>query len=76
MNITNLTVHELRDKIKNDKLNITDITKAYVNKIQEKEEDVQAFITTLTEDALEQASSIQKGIEEGRITGDFAGIPI
>ena len=46
MNITNLTVHELRDKIKNDKLNITDITKAYVNKIQEKEEDVQAFITT------------------------------
>ncbi len=76
MDITNLTVHELRDKIKSGELSITDITKAYVEKINEKEKDVQAFITTLTQEALEQASSIQKGIEEGSITGDYAGIPI
>ncbi len=76
MDITNLTVHELKDKIKSNELTITDITKAYVEKINEKEKDVQAFITTLTQEALEQASSIQKGIEEGSITGDYAGIPI
>ena len=76
MDITNLTVHELKDKIKSNELSIIDITKAYVEKINEKEKDVQAFITTLTQEALEQASSIQKGIEEGSITGDYAGIPI
>ena len=76
MDITNLTVHELKDKIKRNELSIIDITKAYVEKINEKEKDVQAFITTLTQEALEQASSIQKGIEEGCITGDYAGIPI
>ena len=76
MYITNLTVHELKDKIKSNELSIIDITKAYVEKINEKEKDVQAFITTLTQEALEQASSIQKGIEEGSITGDYAGIPI
>ena len=76
MDITNLTVHELKDKIKSNELSIIDITKAYVEKINEKEKDVQAFITTLTQEALEQASSIQKGIEEGCITGDYAGIPI
>ena len=76
MDITNLTVHELRDKLKEKQLTITDITKAYVEKINEKEKEVQAFITTLTQEAVEQASNIQKEIEEGNITGDYAGIPI
>ena len=45
MDITELTVHELQEKIKNKELTITEITKAYVDRINEKEKDVQAFIT-------------------------------
>ena len=37
MDITELTVHELREKLKNKELTITEITKAYVDRINEKE---------------------------------------
>ncbi len=76
MDITKLTVHELQEKLKNKELTVTQITKAYVDRINEKEKDVQAFVTTLTDEALEKAQNIQTKIENGEITGEFAGIPI
>lgn len=76
MNITELTVHELQEKLKSKELTITDITKAYVNRITEKENDVQAFVTQLTEEAIEQAKDIQNKVEKGEIKGELAGIPI
>lgn len=76
MNITELTVHELQEKLKSKELTITDITKAYVNRITEKENDVQAFVTQLTEEAMEQAKDIQNKVEKGEIKGELAGIPI
>ena len=76
MNITGLTVHELQEKLKSKELTITDITKAYVDRIKEKENDIQAFLTLLTEKATEQAKDIQSKIEKGEIKGELAGIPI
>ena len=72
MDITELTVHELQEKLENKELTITDITKAYVDRIDKKEKDVQAFVTTLKDEALEEA----KRIENEKIEGEFAGIPI
>ena len=54
MNITELTVHELLEKLKNKELTVTEITKAYVDRINEKEKDVQAFITPLTDEAMQK----------------------
>ena len=76
MNITELTVHELQEKLKNKELTITDITKAYIDRIKEKENDVQAFVTLLTEEAMEQAKDIQNKVDKGEIKGKLAGIPI
>lgn len=76
MNITELTVHKLVEKIANKELTITEITKAYVERIKEKEPQVEAFVTTLTSEAEEQAKSIQTKIEDGEITNELAGIPI
>lgn len=76
MNITELTVHELQEKLKSKELTVTEITKAYVDRINEKEKDVQAFVTTLTDEAMKQAKDVQTKIDNGEITGDFAGIPI
>ena len=74
MNITDLTVHELQEKLKNKELTITEITQAYVDRIKEK--DVEAFVTTLTDEALEQAKDVQAKVESGEIKGELAGIPI
>lgn len=76
MNITELTVHELQEKLENKELTITDITKAYIDRIDEKEKSVNAFVTLLTKQALEQAKDIQGKVEKGEITGKLAGIPI
>ena len=76
MEIIDLTVHELQEKLKSKEITIEEVTKAYANRIKEKEGDVQAFVTTLEDEAVEQAKSIQKDIEDGKVTGNFAGIPI
>ena len=75
MDITELTVHELQEKIKNGELTTKEILQAYINRIDEKEKDVQAFVTTLTEEA-EKKEEVHKKIESGEIEGDLAGIPI
>ena len=76
MNITELTVCELQEKLKNKELTVTEITKAYTDRIEEKEKDVQAFVTTLTEEANKKAQEVEAKINNGEITGEFAGIPI
>lgn len=76
MEITELTVHELKEKIKNKELTVTEITKAYMNRIEEKEPEVKAFVTTLTEEALTQAQVIDEKRNNGQAGSDFAGIPI
>ena len=76
MDITELTVHELQEKIKNKELNIKQINEAYIKRIKEKEPKVQAFITELTEEGEKQAKEIQTRIDNGEKLGNLAGIPI
>ena len=76
MHITELTVHELQQKLSQRELTITDITKAFVDRINEKEEEIGAFVTKLTDEALKKAEDIEKKVNQGEIKGDFAGIPI
>lgn len=76
MNITELTVHELKEKIKNKELTITEIVQAYIERIEEKEKDVEAFITIQKEEALKKAKEMDEKIARGEKVGDLAGIPI
>ena len=76
MNITELTVHELLEKLKNKELTSAEITKAYVDRINEKEKDVQAFITPLTDEAIKKAEEIDEKIEAGESKAELTGIPI
>ena len=63
MDIVNLTVHELQEKLKNKEITIKEIIDAYTNWIKEREDDVQAFVTILTEQSQEQANQIQEKME-------------
>lgn len=76
MNITELTVHELKEKLEKKELTSYEITKAYTDRIAEKEKDVQAFVTTLEADALEKAKEMDKKIESGEAKSTLSGIPI
>ena len=45
-NITNLTVHELVEKLKSNELTSEEITKAYIDRINDKEKDVGRICNT------------------------------
>ena len=76
MEITELTVHELKEKLVKKEITVQEVTKAYVDRINDKEKDVGAFVTTLCDEALEEAKSIQEKVDAGEIKGELAGIPI
>lgn len=76
MNITDLTVHELQDKLKSKELTVSQIMEAYCDRIEEKEQEVGAFVTTYLDEAKEQAKETEEKIDSGEVSGDFAGLPI
>ena len=76
MNIVELTVHELQEKIKNKELTITQIVEAYIERIKEKEPKIEAFITLQLEEALNQAKKIDEEILNGKEISSLMGIPI
>ena len=76
MELYELTVHELRDKLAKKEITSEDITKSYIKRIEEKEPDVKAFVNTTLDDALKNAQEVDKKIKEGKRTSSLAGIPI
>jgi len=70
MELYELTVHELLEKLDNKETTLEDVTKSYIDRINEKEKDVQAFVTVTSDEALEQV----KNIKERKTK--FEGIPI
>ena len=76
MELYELTVHELMDKLNKNEITSEDITKSYVSRINEKEDDIEAFVTVLSEEAENKAKEIDQKIEKGEITNKLAGIPI
>ena len=76
MNITDLSVHELVEKIENKELTRKEILNAYIDRINEKEDEVKAFVTILDKEALNKLDDIQEKIDNGEIKNRLAGIPI
>lgn len=77
MNITDLTVHELQKKLNNKELTSEEIVKAYIKNIEEKDVEVQAFLTKVEEDAINEAKDIDEKRKNGEIPeNSLAGIPI
>ena len=70
MNLYELTVHELIEKLDKNEITPEDITKSYIDRINEKEKDVKAFVTLTDKEALEKAKNADRSV------GKFAGIPI
>lgn len=76
MNIIDLTVHELLEKLDKKELSSADIVKAYSENADKVEKDVQAFVTPLYEKALEEAKLSDSKRADGKKLSEFDGIPI
>ena len=73
--ITRLTVHELVEKLNKNELSSEKIVKAYKARIEDKEKDVKAFITTTLDEAEKEAVKVDEERKSGA-KSSFAGVPI
>lgn len=60
MELYELTVHELLDKLDSKEITLEDITKSYIDRINEKEKDIQAFVTITDKDAMQKVKNIKE----------------
>lgn len=71
MELYELTVHELLEKLANKEITKQDVLNSYLERIKEKEKDIQAFITITEEDAKKNLKEIRQQEET-----ELVGIPI
>ena len=76
MEIYELTVHELVEKLESGELTSEEITKSYLDRIKEVDPEVKAYISVMEEEAIEKAKKIDSRRKTGEKLNKFAGIPI
>lgn len=76
MSLMKLTAVELGRKIKEKEVTVEQATKEALQAIKDKESKVNGFVTVDEEGALKRAKEVQKLIDEGKLTGPLAGVPV
>lgn len=76
MSLLDLTAVELAKEIKAGNTTAVEAMKAVIEQIDNKEKELNCYITFDREAALERAGYVQQEIEAGRISGPLAGVPV
>ena len=76
MGILDYSAVELSTAIKQGKCTAVEAMQAVLDRIDEIEADINAYVTVDKEKALEAAKAVQKRIEAGELTGALAGVPV
>ena len=71
-----LTAVELGKKIKNKEITVVEATTAYLDAMEERDKDINAFVSMDREGALKRAGEVQEKIDSGELTGPLAGVPV
>jgi aspartyl-tRNA(Asn)/glutamyl-tRNA(Gln) amidotransferase subunit A len=75
MDMMGLTALELGRKIKAKEISVREAAQAGLDRIAAVDRMIGGFVTVDEERALKRADEVQKGIEQGSITGPLAGVP-
>ena len=77
MNLMSLTAVELGKKIKSGEVKVVDAVNDAFAHIENQDKTINSFVTvTNKEEALKKAEEVQKLIDEGKLTGPLAGVPV
>ena len=77
MNLISLTAVELGKKIKSGEVKVVDAVNDAFAHIEKQDKTINSFVTvTNKEEALKKAEEVQKLIDEGKLTGPLAGVPV
>ncbi len=76
MNITSLTLSELSQKFQNGELTSREITEAFIKNIEEKDGEINAFVTTTFDLAREMADASDSRYKNNTLASPLDGMPI
>ena len=77
MNLMSLTAVELGKKIKSGEVKVVDAVNDAFAHIEKQDKTINSFVTVTNKDeALKKAEEVQKLIDEGKLTGPLAGVPV
>ena len=76
MDLMSLTAVELGRKIKAKEVTVREAVLAAYDKIDEKEAELNCYVTTTKEAALAKADEVQAKIDAGELTGPLAGVTV
>ena len=76
MSLMRLTAVELGKKIKAKEVTVEQAVREALDAIKAKEEKINGFVTVYEEGALKRAKEVQVKIDEGKLTGPLAGVPV
>ena len=74
--ILDMTAVELAVAIKAGKTTAVEATEAVLSLMEERDEQLNCYVTVDKEKALAQAKAVQQKIEAGELTGPLAGVPV
>ncbi len=76
MDILAYSAVELSAAIKQGKVTAVEAMEAVLSRIDERERDINAYVTMDREQALKAAAAVQEKIEKGELNGVLAGVPV
>ncbi len=75
MKLTDLTMAQLCQMLKNNEVSSQELTKSYINNIQRKDGEINAYLFCAFEQAMQTAKAVDEKIEKGENYSPLAGIP-
>lgn len=76
MSLMNLTATGLGEKIKDKEVSVQEAVQAALSAIEAKEDKLNSFVTVDRDNALKRAEKVQELINEGKLKGPLAGVPV
>ena len=76
MELYNLTIHELSEKLRKKELTSSELTEVFLKRIDAVEIKIKAYITIAKDDAVKQAKEADKRLASGRDITPLTGVPI
>ncbi|TSC53165.1 MAG: glutamyl-tRNA(Gln) and/or aspartyl-tRNA(Asn) amidotransferase subunit A, partial [Parcubacteria group bacterium LiPW_39] len=75
MDLTKLTITQAREGLKSKEFSATELTRAYLNQIKNRDKEIHAYLTVSKDSALAQAKKVDKKIAAREEIGVLEGVP-
>jgi aspartyl-tRNA(Asn)/glutamyl-tRNA(Gln) amidotransferase subunit A len=76
MDLTSLTITQIRDLLANRKATAEEVVQAHFERIRQKDQEVRAYLALCPERALGQARKVDRQVAAGEPLGPLGGVPV